>query len=202
MSELKPGDIVLVRSEGFVSKVIRFFTRVPHWEPRTEFNHVEMISTEGDITEVNVVSADRGGVTERPIFPFHAGKTIEIWRVHLPPHRLGNPEHGKFTIEERREAAVRYMDSKLGTKYPVWRLFTWIFDWATTMGLGETFFWRRLTQSHKRTCGHLVAWAWWEGGKIKVSKRDSAYTSPDDIHDHLTNPNNNGWYERVDHVQA
>lgn len=205
MTKLKRGDVVLTRSEGWVSQIIRFFTRVPQWEPPTEYNHAELVVTDGDIFSAEVVSADRGGVRRRKILPFHAKQTIEVFRV---TPQITFPEGTPLDIavapeEYYRDAAASWIEGKVGQKYPVWRLFTWVGDWLITVGLAEVFFFRRVFRKGDReTCAALVALAWLEGGNCSVSGRRALYTSPDDIHDFMVNPCFKDYFERIEYVQS
>lgn len=165
-ARLLPGDIVLVRSESLVSRLIRLVTR--GWrEPRTRASHCEIVVTGGDLAAAVVVSADRGGVTQRTIPDLHRGKWITVYR----------PRASELW---RMRAAYRAFD-KRGQKYPVWRLIGHLLDWLAGLGVIEVYLFRRVMRSSRvMHCSELVAWAYWP--VVQFGAWPWAVT-PDDIDD-------------------
>lgn len=160
----RAGDIVLTTSNSWISKAIRYFTRLPG-EPKTRFSHAEIVVLGGLLEVAEVVSADGAGIRRRLITPYHQGKRAVIYRPTVPI--------------EARQAAVKKALEMVGRKYPIWRLFMHLLD---RLLLGAFLFRRIGRTAHNPECAALVALAYYPS--IAFSNVPWWAVSPDDIDDH------------------
>jgi hypothetical protein len=160
---LQPGDIVLVRGRSWISKAIGICTR-SLGEPATLVSHCELVVGPGTLETAPVVSADAHGVVERTIAEHHRGKWVAIYRLSFP-------------LKWRREVVARAR-SKIGSRYPIWRLVMHLLDWL----LFDLYLFRRVGRSSDvMECSALVAWAY--EPYVHFADRQWWAVSPDDIAD-------------------
>lgn len=161
---LRPGDIVLTTADSFVSRAIRYFTRLPG-EPQTRFSHAEIVVGRGRLEVAEVVSADARGIRQRTLLPFHGGKAAVIYRPPIP-------------AEERRAAASRAR-RLVGGRYPYWRLAAHMMDRL----LAGAYLCRRAFRSPDNPeCAALIALVY--DRSIIFSNKPWWAVDPDDLDDH------------------
>lgn len=171
---LRPGDIVVTRSNSIISKLIRRFT-TKSGEPLSSFSHCELVSTYGLPGTAFAISADRKGVQERRIADY-AGRTCRVYRVRFSDNQVMDANIGYNIVDRAR--------TKLGSKYPVWRLFMHLLDWM----LFDAFLFRRIGRSSRvMECSSLVAWACDPYLSFKLGERVLPWylVNPDDLADIL-----------------
>lgn len=163
---LLPADIVCTRGSGWLSRAIRFCTRVIG-ESRTQVNHVGVIVTAGTPAEAMIVEAV-SGVVLRPLWPTYAASTgneIAVFRSL------------RLTDEERSliaSAAREY----IGRHYGYLKLVAHLADWC----LCGAYVFRRLTNMDRYPiCSWLVAHAYGRVGESFGVAPGAA--TPDDIWD-------------------
>lgn len=154
-----PGDLVLVRGDGWISSAIRFFTR-RFGESRSRVSHVGVI-----VDNRTIVEALRTAV-RRPFVAAYAGSELAIYRpIHL--HRVAE--------------VVAKAESYVGREYGYLKILAHSLDWA----LQGTYFFRRFTNSDAYPiCSWLVAHAYAAGGVAFGVAPGAA--SPDDCWDYVT----------------
>ncbi len=181
MTLLKPGDIILTRGAGLISKGIRFFTR-RIGEPRTKVNHVGLIVEAGPTNQAVVVEALSRVKRHTLAKQYGGGKAqVAVYRpLNLSVEQLG-------TITQVAESHV-------GKKYGYVKIALHMADWVL---LGAHVF-RRLGRMGKYPiCSWLVADSYKAAGLDFGVARNAA--SPDDIHDFVTsNPDK---YEKIRGLQ-
>jgi len=161
---LRPGDVFVSRSPSWLGRLIRWFTRSPG-EPPTRVTHCGIVSGHGRVDQVKVIEAARQGVVERSLLDGHLGEWVAVYRP------VG------LDAELRLVPALRAL-SKVGAKYPVWRLVAHLLDWL----LLDAYLFRRVARSGRvMECSHLVAWAFER--IYTFSNVPSWAVNPDDIDD-------------------
>lgn len=160
--EVRLGDILLVRSNGWIAKLIRWRTR-SRGEDRTAINHVGLVTR---ITpEIYVTEALwMKGVVEHPLEVAYRGEGKE--------YAIASPL-GLTDIEsERIHSAAKHM---VGFRYGARKIF------LRLIGLGWLAYGNR-----NPDCGWLVARSYVEGtGWDFAAKHNWRNTTPDDIWDYI-----------------
>lgn len=85
--DLKPGDIVLVTSDGFVAWMIRRF-RSRDGKP-TYVNHVGLIVEEGSLATAVMLDAQPPRIQRRRL-GVYSGSLVAIYRPRLPQRNINN----------------------------------------------------------------------------------------------------------------
>lgn len=134
---LEPGDLVLTRGKGWVSKAIRFLTR-GIGEPRTKVNHAGLITAPGLLTSAVIVEAIRKVERNR------------LWIRYGPPDGddVAIFRHRFITMEARARVAAR-MESFVGRKYDHLSIVGHTLDYFL---LGAYFFRRILRRPRYAQC--------------------------------------------------
>ena len=168
---LLPGDIVLTRGRGRLSRAIRFFTR-RIGESRTKVNHVGIVSGYGPLREAMVVEA------------------LHTVRLHTLPRRYGD---GRSDVAVYRAADLTRPEtvaiaavarSYVGRRYGYLKIVLHLCDWL----LQGAYVFRRLGRMNRYPiCSWLVAHCYAKVGRNFGVKPGAA--SPDDIWDWVTDPN-------------
>ena len=164
---LMPGDIVLTRGRGRLSRAIRFFTR-RIGESRTKVNHVGIVSGYGPLREAMVVEA------------------LHTVRLHTLPRRYGDGRSDvavyRAALTERERAAIAYSArSYVGRQYGYLKLILHLCDWL----LQGAYVFRRLGRMDRYPiCSWLVAHCYAKVGRSFGVPPGAA--SPDDIWDCVT----------------
>lgn len=163
---LEPGDIFLTRGTGFLSKLIRFFTRTIG-EERTKVNHVGVVVDGGDLENCLVAEA------------LLKVREHRLWNQYGPPKRDRvavyrpinlTPDQIRLVVAEARE--------QVGKEYGILKLVGHLLDWLL---LGAYVF-RRITRNGDYPiCSWLVAHAFAKVGKDFGVHPGAA--NPDDIWD-------------------
>lgn len=169
--KLLPGDIVFERSEGWLGRAIRWFSRRPG-EPETWANHVGLILITGWMIEAlwSVV-----------VSKFIPGPTFEVWRKR----DLSSIQRTAIT-----DWALLYKDRRYGfLKIAAHALDAFI----TKLRAKETYLIRRLCRMDQYPiCSWLVAWAYLKGAGIEFGIK-AQFAGPDDIHD-FVKQKDSGWF--------
>ncbi|NNM04160.1 MAG: hypothetical protein HKO65_03575 [Gemmatimonadetes bacterium] len=167
--ELQPGDVLVSRGTGLLSKAIRFFTR-RIGESRTKVNHVGVIVEGGPLHEARVVEALWKVVRRRLVDGYGAPGSSEV-AIFRPTN---------LTEEEIRTVAAA-ANSYVGRRYGVLKLFAHLADWV----LQGAYVFRRITRMDRYPiCSWLVACSFEKAGKDFGVAPGAA--SPDDIWDFCT----------------
>ena len=165
-----PGDIVFERSESWIGKAIRWFSRRPG-EPATWANHVGLIFKPGWIIEAlwSVV-----------VSRFQPGPIYEVWR-------------NKDLPAIQRDAVADWALLYKGRKYGVLKIAAHALDAFVTKLRGEeTYLARRLCRMDRYPiCSWLVAWSYLKGAGLKFGV-EPEFAGPDDIHDFVKRKDS-GW---------
>jgi hypothetical protein len=161
-----PGDVFLTRGTGFLSKLIRFFTRTIG-EERTKVNHVGVVVDGGDLETCVVVEALLR-VCEH-----------KLWSQYGPPKRDKVAVYRPINLTPNQiESVVAEAREQVGKKYGILKLLGHLLDWLL---LGAYVF-RRITRNgNYPICSWLVAHAFAEVGKDFGVHPGAA--NPDDIWD-------------------
>ena len=167
--QLQPGDVLVTRGKGLLSRAIRFFTR-RIGESRTKVNHVGVIVEGGHLNEVWVVEALWKVVRRRLVDGYGAE---------------GSSDVGVFRPTNLTEAEIRTVveaaNGYVGRRYGVLKLVTHLADWV----LQGAYVFRRLTKDDRYPiCSWLVACSFEKAGKDFGVAPGAA--SPDDIWDFCT----------------
>lgn len=176
---LEPADIVCTKSKGKLGKLIRFFTR--HiGEPRTQVNHVGVITVGGISSNAVIVEALKH-VRRCYLAEGYGGDDAPDIAVFRPKNLT---EMERFLVASKAE-------SQVGKNYGYLKLLTHFGDWgvtaaksAITLGRcrGDVYFFRRLTKNgNYPICSWLVSHAYAFVGKDFGV--DAGAASPDDIWD-------------------
>jgi hypothetical protein len=177
--ELLPGDITFTRGRGFISRMIRLFTR-RMGESRTKVNHVGVVVTQGPLREAVVVEA-LSRVRRHPLHKHYAdGKTeVAVFR----PYRLNEDEQARVV-----KAANAYTDCKYGYLMIAAHWLDWLL-------LGAYCFRRVVGSSNYPICSWLVAESFAQAG-VRFGCEPRA-ASPDDIWDYVTDLQRRSRFEQV-----
>lgn len=165
---LEPGDIVLTRGRGFVSRAIRFFTR-RIGESRTKVNHVGLVVEGGPFGRAVIVEALRAVERHRLADAYGgADDEVAVYRAfHLSPAQLAR--------------VVAKAESYVGQRYGYGKIALHALDWV----LQGAYVFRRLGRMDDYPiCSWLVAHAYAEAG-VHFGVAPGAAT-PDDVWDHVT----------------
>jgi len=164
---LEPGDLVLTRGKGWISKAIRFFTR-GIGEPRTKVNHVGVITVGGALTTAVIVEAIAKVERNR------------LWMRYGPPDgdQVAIYRH-RYLNEDGRREIVRKMESYVGRRY----------DWLSIVGhtldyalLGVFLFRRFLRMKRYGQCVWCVTSSYHLGAGVTFGG-PPAEMSPDHVWD-------------------
>ncbi|MFA5354815.1 MAG: hypothetical protein WC291_11350 [Thermodesulfovibrionales bacterium] len=168
---LQPADIILVRGDSIISKIIRWGTR--HLgEKRTKVNHAAMM------TGFGVIAPSRAN----GIFIEAARK---VWLQDLSVYRLKRNDQiaiyrcKDLTPEERTQIVSAAMDH-YGEKYGFIRIIAAFGDYCL---LGAYFFRRMVKQNKYPICSWIVAHAY--GRVEKNLGAPIGMATPDDIWDYV-----------------
>lgn len=163
----KPGDIVFTRGTSFMSKAIRFFSKVGG-ESRTQVNHVGIIvGIEGD--ESIIVEAVSKVKRHKLIDAY--GKKDDQVAIFRPVN----------LTEDELKAIADKANSYVDRSYGYAKIFTHMLDWC----IGGRYFFRRLTMTDDYPiCSWLVAAAYDAANKNFGIQVGAA--QPDDIWDFCT----------------
>ncbi len=169
--KLLPGDIVFERSESWLGRAIRWFSRRPG-EPETWTNHVGLILKPGWMIEA---------LWRVAVSRFKPGPTFEVWRK-------------RDLTSIQRTAVTDWALLYKGKRYGLHKLAAHALDAFITKLRGrETYLVRRLCRmDNYPICSWLVAWSYLNGAEIEFGVR-SEYVSPDDIHD-FVKQKDSGWF--------
>jgi uncharacterized protein YycO len=109
---IQPGDILMVRTNHFVSKLIRFGQR-GYGKPASEWNHCGVC-----VGNFEIVEALTTGVVRSPISKY---PTADVRILSVKPCAIVNGEHqgeySKLADEAMRRNAVNFARSCVGEKY-------------------------------------------------------------------------------------
>lgn len=184
---LLPGDIILTRSSGFMSKLIRRFTH-RLWQKPASYSHSEIVVEPGifdpdwEVDGAMVISADKTGVNLRKITDIK-GRQGVIYRIKLSDNKIKN----RYMLGMVAAAAK----TKLGSPYPVWRLVMHLLDWM----LFDAYLFRRVGRTERvMECSSLVAWSFDDFMDFGLPWY---LVSPDSIYDHLKRMEGRGDAEMV-----
>lgn len=170
MISLLPADVVIVKANGVVPRLIRFFTRSPG-ESKSWASHVALA-----VSPTHVVEAATNGVHYRALASFPAGG-VTVWRAR----------NLSVNARERIAATGR---SYVGDAYGFEKVPLHLLDWM----LGGLYVFRRLaTVDNAPLCSWLVAASYAREG-LYFGVHVGAAT-PDDIHDFVRR--NPRIYERI-----
>jgi uncharacterized protein YycO len=159
--ELKAADIVLARSETFVGRAIRFFTRQIGESP-TKVNHV------GIITDPRTIVEALNKTTRRSMIGAYGPPSKQAIAIYRP----------RNLSEVERAAIVAKAESYVGRSYGYLKIVACTLDWA----LNDAYVFRRLVNLDRFPyCSWLVAHAYLAAGKTFGCPAGQA--SPDDIWD-------------------
>jgi len=140
--ELQPGDVLVARGKGLLSRAIRFFTR-RIGESRTKVNHVGVIVEGGPLADAVVVEA-LWKVVRRPLMEGYGAEDSSEVGIFRPIN---------MTDDEIRTVVAAANDYE-GRRYGVLKLVTHLADWV----LQGAYVFRRLTNSDRYPiCSWLVA---------------------------------------------
>jgi len=169
VQELQPGDVLVTRGRGLLSRAIQFFTR-RIGESRTKVNHVGVIVEGGPLEEAWVVEA-LWKVVRRPLVDGYGAE--------------GSSEVGIFRPTNLSDEGIRMVvdaaNGYVGRRYGVLKLVTHLADWV----LQGAYVFRRLTNSDRYPiCSWVVACSFEKAGRTFGVAPGAA--SPDDIWDFCT----------------
>ena len=164
----EPGDIILTGGNAWISRAIRWMTRVGD-EEKTIKNHAGI-----GVTPHTYVEAL--WTTERNTYDYLLNlkdTNIEIWR------------NNNLTMQEKEKIRLKAIEY-VGTVYGVSKIILHAFDGLLSKLLGHDIYLFRKIGFMKRypICSWVVAYAYDEIG-YKFNNQYPKYVSPDDIHDHL-----------------
>ena len=164
MPVLRACDIVLTRSETFVGRAIRFFTR-RLGEPPSRVNHVGIM-----VTPTLIVEALRT-VARRPLAAAYGPPTKQSIAIYRP-----------LNLQPEQEVqVVLKANSYVGRSYGYLKIVAQSLDWV----LQGAYVFRRLAGMDRYpVCSWVVAHAYAVAGKHFGVAPGAA--SPDDIHDYVT----------------
>lgn len=163
-----PGDVVLTRGSGVVSRLIRKFTTSGGEEPAA-VNHVGIVIRGGTAREATIIEALGTGVKHNFLWRY-AGVTDEV-----AVFRYRDFSHNDRALVSARAKAYE------GRAYGYLKLGTQWLDWL----IGDRYLFRRLTRMDDfPICSWLVAKAYGDLGVDFGVRREQA--TPDDIWDHCT----------------
>lgn len=167
--QLLPGDIFLTRGPGFISGLIRFFSR--HiGESRAQVNHTGVIVVGGPLTTAIAVEAV-AHVVRRP-----------LWVAYGPPKKDAVAIFRPLNLTPEETAAiVSAAEGYVGERYGYLKIAAHLADWL----LFGAYVFRRLAQmDNYPICSWLVAHAYLKAGKDFGVPAGAA--EPDDIWDFVT----------------
>lgn len=164
-ANFRAGDILLVRSSGWVGGVIRRLTRNGR-ERETMVNHAGIFVSENMVVEALTTGVVRRHVVE--MLSAYEGHQVAVYRPRNVPQPVLD------AIRARAELDV-------GRPYGFLKIATHALDWC----LGGCYFFRRLTQADRfPICSWIVAKAYsYAGLEFGVP---AGAASPDDIWDFVT----------------
>jgi hypothetical protein len=163
---LEPGDVLVTRGTGWLSKAIRVFTR-RIGESRTKVNHVGLVVEGGPLEEAWVVEA-LWKVVRRRLVEGYGSKRSPALGIFRPTN----------LSEEEIRAVVAAAEGYVGRRYGVLKLVAHLADWV----LQGAYVFRRLTNDDRYPiCSWLVAHAFKKAGKHFGVAPGAA--SPDDVWD-------------------
>jgi len=163
---LQPGDVLVTRGRGWLSRAIRVFTR-RIGESRTKVNHVGLVVEGGPLEEAWVVEALWKVVRRRLVAGYGSTRSSEVGIFR--PTNLS---------EEEIRIVVAAGEGYVGRRYGVLKLVTHLADWV----LQGAYVFRRLTNDDRYPiCSWLVAHAFKKAGKNFGVAPGAA--SPDDVWD-------------------
>lgn len=158
--EFKIGDLMLSRNDKPLSKLVRFFTRMP-WEPPSRVSHAGVVVVDG---VVSWVIEALGRVEKTPLL-IDRDSQVAVFR------------HRTMTRDQALTVWARAAMS-LGQKYGYATILTSALDWL----LGGEFVFRRLTRG-SINCSMLAARCYEKVGiSFGVS---SGQATPDDLWDYV-----------------
>lgn len=163
-----PGDIFFTRGTGFISKIIRLFSR-SLGERRTCVNHVGIIVAAGTVKSCQVVEA------------LYLVRRHSLWKQYGPPRPDRVAVYRPISLNpEEIKAIVNEANDQVGRKYGYLKLLTHFLDWF----LQGVYVFRRLTQNGKYPiCSWLVAHAY---SKVNIHFNVApGAAQPDDIWDYV-----------------
>lgn len=106
---MQPGDLLLVRNDHFVSKLIRFGQR-SYGKEAAQWNHVAVYIGNGEIVEALTKGVVRGFASKYP------AKDVRVL-LTKPRVRTSQPFERLTTEEEMRNNAAQFAISCTGEKY-------------------------------------------------------------------------------------
>jgi hypothetical protein len=180
---LLPGDIVLTTGGGWISKLIRKFTRTKG-EGKTRYNHVGIVVKPGTIDTAIIVEALHR--VRRHTIASNYGKPGAGWvAVWGPP---------KIWTERTVAKVVKDAESYTGKKYGYLKIGLHALDYYLGKILRkEVFLFRRIGfMDRYPICSWLVAHAYDTIG-YRFQGKHPDVVQPDDIGDHVRHPQT-GWY--------
>lgn len=167
---LEPGDVLVTRGTGWLSKAIRVFTR-RIGESRTKVNHVGLVVDGGPLEEAWVVEA-LWKVVRRRLVAGYGSKRSPAVGIFRPTN----------LSEEEIRTVVAAAEGYVGRRYGVLKLVAHLADWV----LQGAYVVRRLTNDDRYPiCSWLVAHAFKRVGKSFGVAPGAA--SPDDVWDFCVN---------------
>jgi uncharacterized protein YycO len=107
---IQPGDILMIRTDHFVSKLIRFGQR-DYGKPASEYNHCAVC-----IGNAEIVEALTQGVVRSPISKYPASD-VRVINVNPIVRGVSNPFERASAAEGMRANAVSFALSCVGEKY-------------------------------------------------------------------------------------
>ncbi len=172
---LRPGDIIATTGDGWLSRAIRWATRV-RGESRTEVSHNGLVVQAGRTPDALIVEAllRVRCHTLRESYGRRPDHRVEVWS----PINLS---------DEQRSAIAAAALARRGRPYPAWRLLYHLVDERL---LGGRVVLRRLGRIGRRyrICTPLVAEAFWEAG-LRFGESRPEELNPDSLRDFmLANP--------------
>jgi uncharacterized protein YycO len=109
-----PGDILLVRTNHFVSKLIRFGQR-GYGKSAAQWNHVAIYIGNGEIVEALTTGITRGFASKYPSSDVRVISPIpKIYGAHVPFH---DTERMSIIDNALRANAANFAESCVGEKY-------------------------------------------------------------------------------------
>lgn len=172
MKKLKPGDIILSTTDGFVSRVVRFMLR--RKDDKAPYSHVA-----GYVGDNMIVEA-RYKVRLIPLRKFVKENTrFAVYRRR----DLTNVERIRIALLAKGFIGRRYGYAKVLLLQPLDQLF------------GTNWFTHTLSFSKRIYCSQLYAKIYYAVKDIKINGVEPESCEPDDWHDEVTN--NGGYWEEI-----